>query len=341
MQIIHFSKSVCKAHDYAQKRCVFSEFCERYEKPISEWTNLRQKYKMSFEDLSKQFGFSRATYYRKRRILRDLDEGKAQPRSKPQRPQLRKWGAAEVAQVLEIRRKNPTYGKFKIFHILRRDFNFQMSESTVGRIVKLLMDKGKISRSISSFKAKRKRRFNSHAQPLKFKKYEDMVLGEQVQIDHMTVMKNGLSFKHFQAWERCSKTLIAQIYSRARSVDAKKFLMHLIKNAPYKILSIQVDGGSEFMLEFEQACADLNIPLFVLPPATPKYNGGVERGNRTFREEFYAAPNLRADTLTSMREALQLAVKKYNDYRPHASLQGLTPSLYIQNHSEAIPSHSM
>ena len=203
------------------------------------------------------------------------------------------------------------------------------------------MNKGKISRSISYFRTKRKRKFNSQAQPLKFKKYEDMVLGEQVQIDHMSVTKNGLLFKHFQAWERKSKTLIAQIYSSARSVDAKKFLTHLIRTAPYKILSIQVDGGSEFMLEFEQACADLNITLFVLPPATPKYNGGVEHGNRIFREEFYTDPNLFANTLTSMRETLQQAVKKYNNYRPHAALQGLISSLYIQNHSEIILSHSM
>ena len=67
MQIIHFPKSIYKAYDYAQKHCVFSEFRGQYEKPIREWTELRKKYKMSFEDLKKQFGFSRATYYRKRR----------------------------------------------------------------------------------------------------------------------------------------------------------------------------------------------------------------------------------------------------------------------------------
>ena len=201
------------------------------------------------------------------------------------------------------------------------------------------MDDGKITKSISATKSKRKRRFNAHAQPAYFKKYEDMELGERVQIDHMTVTKNGISFKHFQAWERKSKTIVAQIYSRARSLDAKKFLQHLIKTAPYKILSIQVDGGSEFMREFEQACAELNIPLFVNKPATPKHNGGVERGNKTFREEFYENPDLLADTLTSMRTALQLAVKKYNDYRPHLALNGLTPSMYIQNYSETIPSH--
>jgi hypothetical protein len=68
---------------------------------------------MSFEDLSKQFGFSRATYYRKRKILEGLNEGKTLVR-KLQRPKLRKWSAAETALVLKIRRENPTYGKFKI-----------------------------------------------------------------------------------------------------------------------------------------------------------------------------------------------------------------------------------
>ena len=163
-------------------------------------------------------------------------------------------------------------------------------------------------------KPTRKRRFNHHAKPAPFKKYEDMVIGERVQIDHMTVTKNGISFKHFQAWERKSKTIIAQIYSRARSSDAKKFLQHLIAEAPYKNRSIQVDGGSEFMLEFENACAELNIPLFVNQPATLKNNGGVERGNKTFREEFYANHDLLADSLTSMRSALQEAVRKYEAF---------------------------
>jgi len=41
-----------------------------------------------------------------------------------------------------------------------------------------------------------------------------------------------------------------------------KFLRELIENIPYKIKFIQVDGGSEFMKDFEKACEELNIPLF-------------------------------------------------------------------------------
>ena len=43
----------------------------------------------------------------------------------------------------------------------------------------------------------------------------------------------------------------------------------------------------------------------------------------SFREEFYARVNLLADSLSTMRRALQKAVHKHNTYRPHASLNGL------------------
>ena len=104
-----------------------------------------------------------------------------------------------------------------------------------------------------------------------------------------------------------------------------------LRNAPYPILSIQVDGGSEFRGEFEEACGELGIPLIVLPPASPKYNGGVERSNRTMREEFYARNDLHARTLDEMRVELKKSVDKYNNFRPHRGLKGLTPMQYINS----------
>lgn len=89
-----------------------------------------------------------------------------------------------------------------------------------------------------------------------------------------------------------------------------------------------MDGGSEFMANFEQACADNNIRLFVLPPKRPQYNGGVERANRTMREEFYNDHRVFADSIGAMRLALSVAILKYNSYRPHHSLGGLTPLQY-------------
>src|SRR6516164_9619385 len=50
---------------------------------------------------------------------------------------------------------------------------------------------------------------------------------------------------------------------------------------PFPIRALQVDGGSEFAAEFEQACQQRGLYLFVLPPRSPKLNGAVERANRT------------------------------------------------------------
>ncbi len=162
-----------------------------------------------------------------------------------------------------------------------------------------------------------------------------------IQIDHMVVTKNQLHFKHFQAWDPYTKSVIAEVYSDATSLSAKKFLDKLIKTFPFKIQSIQVDGGSEFMSHFEQACAEKDIQLFVLPPKRPQYNGGVERANRTMREEFYSDHRVLADSIGAMRIALDLAIIKYNSYRPHHSLGGLTPLQYTNQYLMNRQSHML
>jgi transposase InsO family protein len=303
---------------------------KKYEDKVNRWQKLRSE-GVSFKTTQEILGFSRATYYRMKNILKDLKKGISPPSKKPKKMNKPRWGEAELQLVLRIRRENSTYGKEKITEILKRDHDFTMSESTVGRIIKHLKEKGLITKSGSALRTKRKRNFKSHANSWTFKDYKTMVMGERVQIDHMTVTKNGICFKHFQAWDRCSKFIDTQIYTNATSSSAKRFLLDFVRRAPYTILSIQVDGGSEFMAEFEEACAELGIPLIVLPPKKPAYNGGVERGNRTFREEFYNKSNLLADSLGAMRAELKKATEKYNTYRPHRALKGLTPMAYINN----------
>ena len=63
------------------------------------------------------------------------------------------------------------------------------------------------------------------------------------------------------------------------------------------------------------------IPLIVLPPARPKYNGGVERGNRTFREEFYACRDLIADSIGAMRFELAKSCRKIQHIQASSRLE--------------------
>lgn len=331
MQIKSHHKNIYKLYSWARTQESQEHFRKSRQDKINQWETLKRE-GVSDETCKKFTGISRATYYRYKKDINKLNQGFPPPSKRPKRLNKPRWGEAEKQLVLRIRRENPTYGKEKIAVIIARDFGKKISTSTVGRIMKLLFAKGMIVKSASAPRFKRKRNFQKkHAKLWQYKDYSLMKLGESVQIDHMTVTKNGICVKHFQAWERKSKYIHAQIYSNAKATSAKKFLMELIKVAPFKIKSIQVDGGSEFMADFEQACKDLDIPLFVLPPAKPKYNGGVERGNRIFREEFYNLPTLIADSIGELRYWLNKAVEKYNNYRPHYALKGLTPMIYINN----------
>jgi putative transposase len=330
MQIKGLHKNIYKLYAYSRTQECLEAYRKKYQHQVQRWEKLESE-GVSLELRQEIVGISRATYYRHRKILNKLEKGILPPSKKPKRLNKPKWGEAHKQLVLQIRRENPTYGREKITIILRRDHRQTISESTVGRILRFLKGKGLITRSLSALRIKRKRVFNKHAKAWEFKDYETMNLGERVQIDHMTVTKNGITIKHFQAWERKSKYIDAAVYSNAKASSAKRFLIDFVKQAPFPIESVQVDGGSEFMAEFEDACAQLKIPLIVLPPKKPEYNGGVERGNRTFREEFYNRPDLLEDSVRGMQAALTKALVKYNTYRPHRNLKGLTPMAYIKN----------
>lgn len=337
MHIRGLHRNVYKLYAWARPQECLDALRSKHEDRVRRWEDLRAE-GVSEKGCAKIAGFSRSSYYRSKKALAELARGIMPPSKARKRQTKPVWGEAEMQRVLEIRRANPTYGKEKIKVILERDHDVSLSVSTVGRILKRLFGKGLIVKSRSAPRARRSRNFaKGHAQSWTYKEYSRMKLGERVQLDHMTVTRNGVSLKHFQAWERRSKHIHAQVYSDATSRSAKRFLGEFLKAAPYPVISLQVDGGSEFMADFENACAELEIPLKVLPPSRPKYNGGVERGNRTFREEFYDRHDLHADSIGAMRAELKNAVGKYNTFRPHNALDGKTPSQYLESQTAPKP----
>ena len=131
----------------------------------------------------------------------------------------------------------------------------------------------------------------------------------------MTVTRNSVRMKHFAGIERFSEHVYANVYCKANSTNAAKFLRELIENAPYKIRSIQVGGGSEFMKgyypkDFEEVCRELAIPLFVLPHAKPTYNS-----KEKFYEELSEDTIVGAHCVGARREFMRF-LQKYNAYTP-------------------------
>jgi putative transposase len=278
---------------------------------------------------------SRATLYRYQRAFKKDALLGLKPKSRcPKRIRESKKITPPLTDLVrDIRTRNLTYGKLKIQRILERDEDEKVSASTVGRILKKLIDKGQIKR-VTALKRKRKRVFTGHAQRWTGKE-DRSEPGRMVQIDHMTTTIGTMIYKEFHAWDPKTKMLVSQVYCSATSLVASKFLEFVLEKFPFKVESIQVDGGTEFMKHFEKKAEEIQIPLLVLPPKSPKYNGGVERSNRVVREEFYALHTDDISSIHELRNKLQWFVNRYNTYRPHNSLNGLTPMEYYKTILEA------
>jgi predicted transcriptional regulator len=330
MQQYLISPSLSKLQKLTAGYPVLTKEASELKEKLEQCQTLRRR-KVPWNEIKKIIGLCRSTYFRIRKKVKIAGiTGFIKESKKPKRFRTSKVPQSTVDLVLKIRKENPTYGKSKIVVILQRDHKVDMSESTVGRVLNALLKKGQVQRYVHARGSKQKRSFKSHAKKWQYT-MKSKEPGEMVQIDHMTATKNNVSVKHFQAWDPITKTIAARALYNATSLTAAKFLAHVISAMPFPIKSIQVDGGSEFMKDFEAECAKLNIELYVLPPNRPQYNGGVERGNRTFREEFYARKDILADSVSHLDHELQKGVLKYNSYRPHFSLKGMTPLEYYRS----------
>jgi len=186
-------------------------------------------------------------------------------------------------------------GKDKLAVLLTQQ-GIDLSVSMVGRMLGYLRATHQLIEPISAVSCSPHRR---HPRPYAIRKPKDYVVdhpGDLFQIDTMDLRpRSGMIRKHFTAVDLISRVSSAAIRTAASATTARDFLDQLQRQFPVPVKAIQVDGGSEFMAEFEVACQERGIRLFVLPPRSPKLNGCVERTNRTYRQEFYecyeSAPN--------------------------------------------------
>jgi putative transposase len=262
-------------------------------------------------------------------------EKQPQPRSRrPKRMRAKTWTPALIEAVEALRLDHPMWGKAKLGPLLRRE-GFAVSDSTVGRIIGYLVARCVVERvpTLRSRKGAGARQWRrKHAVRLPHGK-KPSVPGELVQVDTLSVnVRPDKAIKHFTAYDPVARFTAAKAFSTATAGCAKTFLDKLLTAFPFKIQGIQVDGGSEFMAEFEQACKDQGLVLFVLPPKRPQLNGAVERAQGSWRYEFYACHDL-PHRLDLLNEHIDAYAHLYNHYRPHGALGGQTPNEYLTSAS--------
>jgi len=294
------------------------------------WQALREA-GWSARRASAKLGVSTATLYRwQGRINERGTSGLEESSRRPKRLRAVRWSVELIETVLEMREQYPRWGKEKLCVLLGRE-DMHTSESTVGRILSYLRKRGLIHDPPRTVKAGIKRHKKRPFALRKPKNYAVQLPGDLVQIDTLDVsLIPDKHFKHFTARDMTSRWDVLQVCKRATARNASLFLDTVQERMPFQVKAVQVDGGSEFMAEFEQACHEKNIRLFVLPPRSPKLNGCVERAHRTHVEEFY---QVYADDwdIPVMNKVLEEWERIYNQVRPHHSLDNLTPKEYIQS----------
>lgn len=289
---------------------------------------VRYAHKRGVAAAMEAFAVSRATVYRWLQRYDPGDLSTLESRSRrPRHTRRRQWTAAQEQAVLQLRTVHPRFGKMKLAVLLATE-GLVLSASTIGRILASLKRRQLLIEP-HAVRVRHPKPVRPYATRVPQDKRQPKIPGALVQLDtvHLRPLP-GLERRQFTAVDVVSRYAVVGVRSQATAGTAAAFLDELVARMPFPVQAIQVDGGSEFMAEFETACQTREIALYVLPPRSPKLNGRVERLNGTCRREFWECYDGALD-LASLQTALRAWEVIYNTERPHQSLDYLTPAVHL------------
>ncbi len=208
-----------------------------------------------------------------------------------------------------------------------------VSESTVGRIIKDLKDKGSIPkygkvsfygqtgnlflRERKATKRKSRRKDFHPAQP-----------GDLVQMDTVSIFACGIKRYLFTAIDVNTRITFAFAYKANTSANGRDFLNKFVNVTPFATARIQTDNGSEFAHHFDSCCKDNDLVHFYNYPRHPQSNGHIERFNKTIQEQFVYSHIDEIEDPEVFNRSLMEYLIWYNTERPHRSIGKIPPLRY-------------
>jgi transposase InsO family protein len=277
------------------------------------------------------FGITRKTLHKylsrfDEKNLRTLEEYSRKPKH------IRKWTLThqEEADIIDLRKRNMEYGKKKLKVLFKREYKKVISTWKIERVIrkyKLYPDKIKHQKQVEKRrKSQPKIRINTVKEQLQQVKE----FGFLWHMDAIIIWWYGKRRIIFTAIEDKTKIAFARVYKTNTSGYAEDFLKRLIYLVEGKVEIMHSDNGSEFAGAFEKACKKLDILQIYSRPYTPKDNPSLERFNKTVQEEWLDFSEIGLDDILKANYDLTTWLIKYNDYRPHETLDNLTPLEYAQ-----------
>ena len=268
------------------------------------------------------FGIPPKTFYKwlKRYDLKGI-RGLEPVSRRPHKFRKSKIPLKHIDAVIHWRKTYPMYSKYKISVLLKREEGITISPSTVGRIFvkyKLFFP--------TPIASKKKRYRRSILKQRLHPYYRSKQPGELAEVDMKHVCFFGQPRYFFVGIDCVSKRLAVHIGTNSSSIQASHVLTQM-KEFPFPISKVRVDNGSENLKDFAKKANELNIAQYFTRFRRPKDKPFVERVIGTIEREFIQQGRLAID-LIDQRRLVQEWVNHYNTFRPHQSLNYLTPEAY-------------
>lgn len=279
---------------------------------------------------ARHFGISPNTVYKwlKRSDLRNLKSYESYS-TQPKRFRQSKLSPSTINLVNQLRKEGMGLSKYKLAIILFRDHQIRMSPSTIGR---LLSQSGLIAESQNIRSIQKRRRVNLSIPRIRTNRHARYQHpGHLVQVDTKHLRLLGRKYYQFNAVDCYTKVAYSKVYPGINSTNAADFIKSLLNFFPFPIESIQTDNGSEYLLHFHQELRKRNINHYFSRPQTPKDNPMIERFIETTERELWLFDRDMIPEVSYLNQKLTWWLGRYNTYRPHQSLNYLTPMAYYQS----------
>jgi putative transposase len=229
----------------------------------------------------------------------------------------------------EIAKVRVRYG-YKRIHVLLRREGWLVNHKRVYRIYR---EEG------LNLRAKRPKRRRSAAQ--RVQRPPATFVNESWSMDFVTdSLFNGHRFRALTVVDNFSRECLAIEVGQHFRGEGVVGIVERIKAVSGIPCFIRVDNGPEFISkELDRWAYENKVTLDFSRPGKPIDNAYVESFNGSFRDEC-----LNTNWFLSIedaREKIEAWRREYNEWRPHSSLDNLTPSQYLEEHNAQARENSL
>ena len=268
------------------------------------------------------FGISKSVFYKWLSVfdpanLKALEESSRAPINRRDIQVTR----LEEDHILSLRKANPEFGKMKLRVLYLSHHGQTISSWKIQRIIEKYRLQRKPTKPSRTFK----KQSISKRKTIELKKQHKP--GFLVAFDTIVIYHKGKQRYIVTGIDTVSKIAWARMYGTHSSATTKDLFIRLYAVVKGSILNTCHDNGSEFEKHFSKLLSSMKIPQYFSRVKTPKDNPVCERFNGTLKREFLRLGNYTSDIQEFNRRLTQWLLK-YNYYRPHQSLNYLTPFQY-------------